>query len=74
MQLQTYGLSQDYIKQQNKMINQISLAKLNILARQYLNTASMQIIVVGDGKMLGSQLQAVSEKTGRKIIPMTVEM
>jgi len=74
LQLQTYGLSKDYIEQQNAIINQISLQELNALANQHLNSRTMQLIVVGDSKMLMPQLQAVSEQTGRKIVPLEVEL
>ena len=43
-----YDLDNDYVKKQNEMINNMTVDRLNELARKYLPYDKMNIVVVGD--------------------------
>ncbi|MBY6187045.1 insulinase family protein [Marinobacter hydrocarbonoclasticus] len=46
--LQRYGLSDDYVKQQGRIIEQVRLSDLNAVANRELKLEEMIILVVGD--------------------------
>ncbi len=73
-QLYTYGLDKDFVHQQNKIINSISLEELNKLASKHLVADSMQVIIVGDSEILQSQLQPLAEALGREIVQLNISM
>ncbi len=52
-----YGLSEDYVDRQLEVINNISRDDINALAKQYLPTDKMIILVVGDKGTVFESLQ-----------------
>lgn len=61
--LMRYELSADYRSAQLALINQVSADELNALAKKWLTTQDMQLIVVGDKQVVLPQL----EQLGREI-------
>ena len=59
-QLQSYGLKKGYRTEQLQIINRISKDEINALANKYLQTDTMQIIVVGDKKTVLPQLKSLN--------------
>ena len=57
--IQKYGLSDDFTARQDEIINQTSLGKLNELAKEWLDPASMQILVVGDKNLIEPGIEAM---------------
>ncbi|MGI3017087.1 M16 family metallopeptidase [Shewanella algae] len=57
--IQKYGLSDDFTARQDEIINQTSLDKLNELAKEWLDPASMQILVVGDKNLIEPGIEAM---------------
>ncbi len=53
-----YGLSPNFISERNKIIESISLERLNRLARKWFHPMDYQIIVVGDAQRLKPELEA----------------
>lgn len=53
-----YGWSSNYVKQREQLVKNMTLADIQRLARQYLNTNKMVWLVVGDAK---TQLQRMKE-------------
>jgi len=68
-QLQSYGLDKGYRTEQINIINSITKAEINALARTYLDTEAMQIIVVGDKKTILPQLMSLD----MPVIELSVE-
>ncbi|MFQ6371191.1 M16 family metallopeptidase [Shewanella sp. YIC-542] len=60
--LQKYQLPSDVTTQQDNIVSQIGLAQLNQLAKQWLDPATMQILVVGDQATVAPSLQALGYK------------
>ncbi len=57
--IQTYNLPKDFSEQQNKMLNQLSIADINGLATQYLPEQSRLVVVlVGDKAKLLDRIKA----------------
>lgn len=54
-----YDLDKSYVKKQNEIINNISQADLNKLAKKYLSPDKMNILVVGDKAEIGDKLKAL---------------
>ena len=52
-----YDLDKSYVKKQNEIINNISQADLNALAKKYLSPDKMNILVVGDKAQVGDKLK-----------------
>jgi zinc protease len=46
--IQTYGLNRDFVDEQNKILRGITRTEINELAKKYINTDQMVILVVGD--------------------------
>ena len=59
-QLQSYGLEKGYRNEQIEIINNISKGEINALAKQYLTTDTLQIIVVGDKNAILEQLESLN--------------
>ena len=66
--LLTYELDKNYRKTQNRIIHNISREELNKLAAEEFDLDTMQVIVVGDAKLISEQLKGL----GREIIPLHV--
>ncbi|MDF0534779.1 pitrilysin family protein [Shewanella sp. A32] len=60
--IQKYQLPHDFTAEQDKIIAQISIEQLNQLAKQWLDPASMQMLVVGDKSKIEAGLQALGYK------------
>ena len=54
-----YNLSKDFVKQQAKIVDQITLEEINALAKRHLKLNEMIIVVVGDAESLRPQLEAL---------------
>ncbi|TRX48787.1 insulinase family protein [Fulvivirga sp. M361] len=54
-----YDLSTNYVKEQNKIINTITVSRINELARKHLPYEKMNIVVVGDKESLAPGLAAL---------------
>lgn len=63
-----YDLDKDYRKRQKEIINNATTEQLNALAAKWLDTDSMDIIVVGDAVTLREKLAVL----GRQIIDLEV--
>ncbi|WP_408635743.1 M16 family metallopeptidase [Paraneptunicella aestuarii] len=72
LQLNAYSLTPDYVAEQNDIINSISLDEINQLAKTHLDSATMQIMVVGDVSLLQPQLQDIAKKLNRHIELLSV--
>ncbi|MDP2537762.1 M16 family metallopeptidase [Alteromonas stellipolaris] len=59
-QLQSYGLEKGYRNEQIEIINSISKDEINALAKQYLSTDALQVIVVGDKNAILEQLESLN--------------
>ena len=59
-QLQSYGLEKGYRTEQIEIINSISKDEINALAKQYLSTDALQVIVVGDKNAILEQLESLN--------------
>ncbi|PIB36248.1 peptidase M16 [Reichenbachiella sp. 5M10] len=68
-----YGLSEDFVDQQNKIIANVSKKELNKLAKKYLADDKFYIVVVGDAASNRSKLEALGyevidlDETGQEI-------
>lgn len=54
-----YDLPRDFVKQQAKIVDTVSQGELNELAKRYLDLDEMIMVVVGDGKTLRPELEAL---------------
>ena len=68
--LLTLDLDPNYRERQTAIINTVSKESLNALANKWLESADMDIIVVGDAKVLREELKALD----REIVELTVPM
>jgi zinc protease len=66
--LLTYNLDKNYREEQNTIINNIGRDELNKLAAEALDLTTMQVVVVGDAKLISEQLKGL----GWDIIPLQV--
>lgn len=69
-QLIVFGLEKDFVDEQLHIINSISAEEIGEIARQALDTDSMQILVVGDATKIRPALEAL----GRPVIDLTVSL
>jgi zinc protease len=60
--IQKYHLAHDFTDEQDKIVSQISLEQLNQLAKQWLDPATMQILIVGDKASVEPGLTALGYK------------
>lgn len=60
--IQKYHLAHDFTDEQDKIVSQIGLEQLNKLAKQWLDPATMQILVVGDEASVAPGLKAMGYK------------
>ncbi len=67
--IQDYNLDRDYVKRQTEILNKMTVADVNALAKKYLSTDQMLILVVGDKKEVYSKLQ----KLGYDIIELDTD-
>nr|WP_086940950.1 pitrilysin family protein [Thaumasiovibrio occultus] len=58
-QMQTYGLSEDYIAQQNALLASIDAETLNAMAQKWLDPQDYHYVVVGDATRLKPQLESL---------------
>ena len=58
--MQSYGLEKGYRTEQIEIINSISKDEINALAKQYLSTDALQVIVVGDKNAILEQLESLN--------------
>ena len=54
-----YNLPKNFTEQQQQILQQITAEELNELAQQYLPYNNMNIVVVGDGKVVLEPLKAL---------------
>lgn len=64
----TFGLDSEYRDRQLDIINSIESTEVSLLAEEALDSSTMQILVVGDAKVIGPKLQDI----GRPIVPVEV--
>ena len=64
-----YGLPADFVDQQNKILAGLSKAEVNALAKKWINTEKMNILVVGDKEKILPGLQ----KLGYEIIELDAD-
>src|SRR5690606_38558240 len=64
-----YGLPADFVDQQNKILAGLSKAEVNALAKKWINTEKMNILVVGDKEKILPGLQ----KLGYEIIELDTD-
>ncbi len=64
-----YDLSTDFVKEQAQMLEEMSVEKVNQIARKYLNPDEMAMLVVGDKESLLPKLK----RLGYEIIELDVE-
>ncbi|NMM47064.1 M16 family metallopeptidase [Marinigracilibium pacificum] len=57
--IQEYDLPKDYVKQQAKIINSVTAAELNGLAKKYIPYDKLTIVIVGDKKTLLDKVKAL---------------
>jgi len=55
--IDTYGLSDDFVGQQNAILREVTTEELNALAVKYLNLGEMILVVVGDKSQILPGLQ-----------------
>lgn len=67
--IQEYNLPGNYVEQQNQILQQITAAELNALARKWLNTDKMNILLVGDKAKILPGLQ----KLGYEIVELDTD-
>jgi zinc protease len=63
-QLITYSLPANFVEEQNKVLESITIEEVNALAKEMLPVEQMVIVVVGDK----DKIQAPLEKSGYKVI------
>ncbi|MFN4285761.1 MAG: M16 family metallopeptidase [Lacibacter sp.] len=64
-----YNLPGNYVEQQNKILQEITAAEINALARKWLTTDKMNILLVGDKDKILPGLQ----KLGYEIVELDVD-
>ncbi len=64
-----YNLSSDYVKEQNKILKNMTKAQMSEMAKKYLNPAKMNILLVGDKARM---LDGV-KKLGYEIVELDVD-
>ncbi|WP_207534529.1 M16 family metallopeptidase [Desertivirga arenae] len=67
--MQKFDLKPEFVKEQSRVLETISVAEINKLATQYLNTDKMVVVVVGDKERIMPGLQ----KTGFKIVELNAD-
>ena len=67
--IQKYNLQQTYVNEQNKILANLTKAKVDEMAKKYLNTKQMTILVVGDKEKVMPGLQ----KLGYKIVELDTD-
>ncbi len=55
-----YNLPKDFVTQQNRILNSMSVSAVDEIANQYLHPEAMTIVVVGDKKNLGEALSKLN--------------
>jgi zinc protease len=58
-QIITYDLDSGFVREQQRILNDMSVAQINELARLHLPVERMIILVVGDKSLVGDSLQAL---------------
>ena len=58
-QILEYDLTPSFVKEQADIVESITLAEVNALAKTYLNIEDMLMVVVGNSKVLTPQLEAL---------------
>lgn len=66
-QIITYGLDKDFVKKQSEILQKMTKAEIDALARKYLQPENAVIMVVGDKELVKPGL----EKLGYEIIELT---
>ncbi len=61
-----YNLKPDFVEQQNKMLQTITTADLNTVAKKWLDPAKMNVVLAGDKE----KIAPVLEKMGYKIVEL----
>ncbi len=64
-----YNLSSDYVDQQNKILSGLTKAEVDRLAKKWITTDKMNILVVGDKQKILPGL----EKLGYEIIELDID-
>lgn len=64
-----HNLSADFVQQQNKILQGITMNEVNLLAKKWLNPEKMKIVLAGDKDKIVPGL----EKLGYKIVEITPE-
>lgn len=70
--LSVYELDKSFPEQQNNIIAKISRQELNELAREHLNSGSMQVVIVADVAELGEEIAQWAKSRNRKIINLEI--
>ncbi len=52
-----YNLSSNYVDQQNWILNNIDKNEINALAKKWLQTEKMSIVMAGDKEIIGPKLE-----------------
>ncbi|MCY4014947.1 MAG: pitrilysin family protein [Gammaproteobacteria bacterium] len=60
--IQTYGLADDFVDQQNAILRSITADELNAIAAKHLTMDDMVIVVVGDRSAIEKDLQALGHE------------
>jgi zinc protease len=67
--IQQYNLPTDYVEKQNKILQGITKPEIDALAKKWIDTDRMNILLVGDKAKILPGLQ----KTGYEIVELDVE-
>ena len=67
--IQQYNLPKDYVERQNKILQGITKPEIDALAKKWIDTDRMNILLVGDKAKILPGLQ----KTGYEIVELDVE-
>lgn len=62
----TYNLKPDYVKKQNKILNEITKPEIDAIAKKYIDLNKMNIVLVGDKKTILPGLQ----KLGYEVVEL----
>jgi len=58
-QIITYNLESDFVREQQNIINNLTIDRVNALAQEYLPIENMAIVVVGDKAVIEESLQTL---------------
>jgi zinc protease len=67
--IQQYNLPTDYVEKQNKILQGMTKSEIDALAKKWIDTDRMNILLVGDKAKILPGLQ----KTGYEIVELDVE-